>query len=245
MKNWLAIVAIASAVCCARQPSGSNAEPKPAPPKVATSTIDPVNRPSEALQGTTIAAAAAVSTDVAKLQAENDRLTAEVARLTVEIDRLSTELKALAAAPSASAQGVSKKLEALASLRAVRSILAGGAAPGAFKAYQLDSKIKVDALPDTPDMAAIREVSRIYADASTLLTSAMTQSLEAEQVAYFKKAYGADRSIGTRFLSALAKVPDAGFTRSAELTVQLEAISVEECAQYLLVLAQQKLDAIK
>ena len=242
MNRLIAIAAVVSAISCARQSPVPRTETKssvPVAPGVATATSEPLSRSSGALQGATAAGAAA--TDVAKLQAENGRLTAEVARLTTEIDRLTKELNGFVAATPASAQGVSKRPEALASLRAVRSVVAGGVGAVAFKTYQLEAKIKVDALPDTPDNVALREVSRIYTDASTLFTSAMTQSMEPGEVAYFKKAYSADTSIGTRFSSALAKVPAAGITRSPELTVQLAAIGAESA---LLLVLTDEADAI-
>jgi hypothetical protein len=55
--------------------------------------------------------------------------------------------------------------DAIASLRAVNSALSTGANLEEFKRYQIESRIKVDALPNVPENREIRYVSDLYREA--------------------------------------------------------------------------------
>jgi hypothetical protein len=60
-----------------------------------------------------------------------------------------------------------KRDEAIASLRAVKSALGAGANLEEFKKYEIESRVKVDALPDAPDNREAKAISDLFADAVT------------------------------------------------------------------------------
>jgi hypothetical protein len=99
-----------------------------------------------------------------------------VAELQDQISALTAALKACQAGSVNSPVG-SARDEALAALRAVESASSGGANVSEFKKYQLDAKVKVDALPVTAENVPLRYVSRIYVDVSSLLIAWQTETL--------------------------------------------------------------------
>lgn len=136
--------------------------------------------------------------------------------------------------------------EAIASLRAVQSVIAGGANVTEFKKYYLDAKVKTDALESTPANAPIKDVSAIYADAVTLSMAAVVQSLSADEARSMRQKYDAEPNFP--FESVFSTVPSGGFTRESVMTtndLQRAAIGARYGGQMLLGLAAKKLSALK
>ncbi|HWW86153.1 MAG TPA: hypothetical protein VNZ26_21300 [Vicinamibacterales bacterium] len=153
---------------------------------------------------------------------------------------LTTALKACQAGPAAVPVGSAVRQDALAALHAVESAVNGGANVAAFKKYQLDAKIKVDAFPATPENARLQHVSQIYVDASRLMTASQTQTLRADEVKYFKAQYG---SLGVKPLNDL---PYDGIDsdRQTSLNVQLGANAARFAGMGLLQLASSELQKV-
>jgi hypothetical protein len=130
---------------------------------------------------------------------------------------------------------------AIAALRAVASVLDGGANTTEFKKYYLDAKIKVDALPEIPENAAIVDVSGWYADAATLLIASQVHEISGDEVRALKQKYA-----GTAVLSMFVdKMPDLGVSRtSPRLEQDTAAIWIRGSAQALLHFAGEKLAAV-
>jgi hypothetical protein len=141
--------------------------------------------------------------------------------------------------PPATSASDPRRQEAIASLRAVQSVLAGGADTSEFKKYYLDAKIKIDALPKIPANATIREVSEIYADAVTLFIAAQMSELSADEVRSFRQKYGWI----PRFFE---NVPDGGFgSRSTGVEKETASVWVRASAQALLAYSDQQLTDVK
>ena len=110
--------------------------------------------------------------------------------LEAEVKRLRTALDECRSA------NASKRDEAIASLRAVQSALGTGANLDEFKRYQIESRIKVDALPMTPENAGIRAVSDLYADAVKFrIIYATDGAIEGTALAAAQTRYAHDESI--------------------------------------------------
>ena len=91
---------------------------------------------------------------------------------------------------------VNKRDDAVASLRAVRSALSSGANLEEFKKYQIESRIKVDSLPDSPENQDIRRISDLFADAITFRIAQITGgALQAAQINSAKERYADDPEI--------------------------------------------------
>lgn len=97
--------------------------------------------------------------------AETKKASTSIADLQKEITRLKAELAACKNSNNSTASV--QRTEAIASLRAVRSALKAGANFQEFKKYHIESKIKIDNLPDVPENKIIRTISDIYDDAIT------------------------------------------------------------------------------
>lgn len=142
------------------------------------------------------------------------------AELQAEIARLRTELTACqgAATASAAAKNDFKREEALASLRAVKSALDTGANLQEFKKYQIESRIKVDALPTTEENAAIHDVSDLYRDAVVFGVARVIGGISGSELAAMKKKYqsGADTELGDSINKYLQKiVPEESISERA------------------------------
>lgn len=133
-----------------------------------------------------------------------------VADLEREIARLTVELSACRG--TASTKFDQAREDAIASLRALRSALDGGANFDMFRKYQIESRVKVDALPGTDENSDIREVSDLYRDALTFSIARMTGSIDqlALDAALFK--YGNDKDLG----DALRKMYPGSYYRGKE-----------------------------
>jgi outer membrane murein-binding lipoprotein Lpp len=183
--------------------------------------------------------------EVNQLRAENERLTTEVQRLTAEVSRLTAEVNRLSSAGSAASVGSAQRQDALTSLRAVQSVLSGGGSRTDFRKYQLEAKVKVDALPDTPENAPMREVSRIFTDASSLLTAGTAQSMSASDVGYFKKQYSNDLRLGGDLAKIFGDIPATGFDRDDSIASKVAAIRANQLGQLLLIAAEETLKRVK
>lgn len=134
---------------------------------------------------------------------------------------------------------------AIASLRAVSSVLAGGANTQEFKTYYFTAKVQVDALPVTDANAALRKISDSYADAITLLIASRLKSLSASEVSTIEMKH---RDI-PRFME---NVPSRGFggqlptarNDRVSVFVDVAAIWVGAAAQALLSHADSQLAAL-
>lgn len=105
--------------------------------------------------------------DCAALRAENQKLRAQLAKLR-----------------SSDPEEARVRKEALASLRAVRSALNGGANVEMFRKYQIESRIKIDALPETSEQSDLREVSELFGDALAFWIGHITGTIGGE--AFFR-----------------------------------------------------------
>jgi len=112
----------------------------------------------------------------------------ENARLKKELEACQNTKKDAADAQRAEAQ----RREAIESLKAVRSALNTGANLQEFKKYQIDSRIKVDALPNTPENEIIKEISDIYKDAVTFGIIRITGTISDSELEDFRSKYKND-----------------------------------------------------
>ena len=100
-----------------------------------------------------------------------------LAELEREVARITVQLSACRAGKvSTKSDGVRE--DAIVSLRALRSALDGGANFDMFRKYQIESRVKVDALPRTEENRDIRELSDLYRDALTFSVARMTGSID-------------------------------------------------------------------
>lgn len=142
------------------------------------------------------------------------------------------------AMPVTNAQGQ----DALTALRAVKSVLDGGANISEFKKYYLEAKIKVDALPTTADNAVLREISDLYRDADSLSIGARLRSLTSLDIRALKIKYAGD----PHFMQFFSNVREDGFGPMATTnTRQIMAIHAETSAQVLMHEAGEKLKSLK
>jgi hypothetical protein len=97
-----------------------------------------------------------------------------------EVARLKAELAACQNAKKSASN--TQRDEAIASLRAIRSALGTGANLQEFKKYQIESRIKIDALPDTPENRILKEISDIYKDAVSFSIMQMTGDISSSEL---------------------------------------------------------------
>lgn len=133
---------------------------------------------------------------------------------------------------------------ALTALRAVQSVLDGGANATEFKKYYLEAKVKVDALPNTPASEPLRIVSALYRDAVTLSIAYQTREMSGFEVTTLKQQYATDYE----FLEFFNKIPNDGFSRRSFMTsneIERATIEAQAASQILLVRAAQRLHVMK
>lgn len=132
---------------------------------------------------------------------------------------------------------------ALAALRAVQSVLAGGANTAEFKTYYLQARVKVDALPASPENAGIKEVNAIYADVVTLSIAVQVQAIEPQEVKDLQLRYADNPDFSVR--DVLYRLPEWGFGRASDRFSQDLALKLlREGIQTLLHLAEVKLASV-
>jgi hypothetical protein len=187
----------------------------------------------------------------ADLRAQVHALEQELSRLQAGYKVLLTACEGSPPAPSphaAATDGTSRsdrgRQDALAALRALQSLVAGGAHTLEFDAYYLKAKVKVDALPKSQETMAIREVTAIYADAAFLFVAVQAGRMDADHVRYFRQKYSSDPTFP--FENVFGGVPDGGFGFPGDevVTSQLGSLGAERGGSMLLDLAARKLQAI-
>jgi hypothetical protein len=108
------------------------------------------------------------------------------------------------------------RADAAASLRAVKSALDGGASLEEFKKYQIESRIKVDALPRVPENRDIRAISDLYRDATIFGIASVTGSIDIDRFYSLKRQYGEDEVI-SKGMADMKADSGVGLLSSAEL----------------------------
>jgi hypothetical protein len=99
----------------------------------------------------------------------------------------------------------SAREDAITSLRAVGSALSTGANLEEFKKYQIESRIKVDALPNIPENHDIRAISDLYREAVTFgIMSVTGGKISAEDLAAEKSLHGTEDASDKAISKALA-----------------------------------------
>lgn len=111
----------------------------------------------------------------------------ELKALQEENARLRKELSACQNTKNETAEA--QRREAIQSLKAIRSALSTGANLQEFKKYQIESRIKVDALPDTSENQIIKEISDIYKDAVTFGIIRLTGNISDSELEDFRLKY--------------------------------------------------------
>jgi len=94
----------------------------------------------------------AFAQDNKSAQSKKSTPSSEITALEREIARLRAELETCKNSKNSATD--TQRSEAIASLKAIRSALNTGANLEEFKKYQIESRIKVDALPNTPENLA-------------------------------------------------------------------------------------------
>lgn len=179
--------------------------------------------------------------------------------------RLAT-LAALLLLVSGIAQGQKRKTPhsdpqrdaALASLRAVRSALDAGATLDEFRKYQIESRIKIDAMPSTPANRDLREVSDLYNAAVQFGVIRVSGEISGAEIASAKARYGtlSDDVLFKSILGALDKMTPSAATYidpnlspevKEEIRYQLEKnrIAGEQIARLLIASADERLRKLK
>jgi hypothetical protein len=196
----------------------------------------------EAEQETSMLFALLLATLSAQVGAPKTSATAQAAQPTVtalqaEITRLGAQL----AACRGSHVGISDhaREEAIASLRAVRAALNGGANLETFRKYQVESRIKIDVLPDTKENQIIRDISDLYADALTFAIARITGSISETELESAKKKYADDEYI-QKFLSGM----QAGDFTSG-YPYDMNAAGAEATSHVLMIKAEEKFKNLK
>jgi hypothetical protein len=135
-----------------------------------------------------------------------------------------------------------KTQDALAALRAVKSVLDGGANAAEFKRYYLEAKVKVDALADTRGAALLRAIANLYADAVTMSIAVQVSELSGSDVVALKTQYAADYEV----LEFLGRIPDRGIGAAMTKTErEIGLMNARATKQMFLNRAAEKLSAIK
>jgi hypothetical protein len=98
-------------------------------------------------------------------QPSRSELQAEIAMLRTALADCQNAKQTAKMATEQTAISKSAREDAIASLRAVKSALSTGANIEDFKKYQIESRIKIDALPNAPENGNIRGISDLYREA--------------------------------------------------------------------------------
>jgi hypothetical protein len=154
--------------------------------------------------------------------------------------------------------------DAIASLRAVRSALSAGANLDDFRKYQIESRIKVDALPSIPKNGAIREISDIFTDALAFSVARVTGEISAVEIQQAKTRYAnmtfsdkqeEQQTLATQFKEFLSRMTpeervilmgvDRMGQENRRYAHQTNAIGAGAIAQMLILSANMKLATLK
>ena len=164
----------------------------------------------------------------AAAQLTGSRSNAKVAALEAQIVQLKADLASCRG--EAQPGGNQARAEAIASLRAVRSALNGGANLDSFRKYQIESRIKIDSIPDTPKNQPIREISDLYADALAFGITRITGSISELELSHARTKYADDEQM-MKALQGM-KAGDPGYVHD------LNQLSAEFASRLLMRLAE-------
>lgn len=148
-----------------------------------------------------------------------------------------------------------ERLSAIASLRAVRSALEAGATLDEFRRYQIESRIKIDAMPNTPANRDVREVSDLFNAAVRFAAIGISGEVSATEISSAKTKYGSrtDDVLFKSIVDALdtmtagaaeqLAMPDLGAYVQEDLRYKVEKnrIAGEQIARLLIASANEKL----
>jgi hypothetical protein len=156
----------------------------------------------------------------------------EVERLTKEKEALAKELTSLKASVVVDTdrkQRLAPVLDALAALRAVRSVSSAGSILD-FKQYYLQAKVKVDGLPESKEAALLKPVLEAYDDANSLMLGSI----------------GRDGLSQSTWNSVLSKYPGISIGQIAGTSHgRVFATNVRGGAAYLLDIGAERLKAVE
>ncbi|HSY47846.1 MAG TPA: hypothetical protein VLC46_03465 [Thermoanaerobaculia bacterium] len=144
------------------------------------------------------------------------------------------------------------RADAIASLRAVRSALDAGANLEDFKKYQIESRIKVDALPESTKNRDIREVSDIYTVALRFGTIHISGAISTADVDAARRV-GADSTDISAAIGRLTtginddSMSGRGPLATEELRYELQTNRLQTgvISQLLILSAERKLSKLK
>jgi hypothetical protein len=188
------------------------------------------------IRSSTISAVMVVIAVGVYAQAEPAPLTK--AGLQREVARLKHELSECRG-PALRAVDDKGRAEAIASLRAVKSALDGGANIETFRKYEIESRVKVDALPDTPGNQPLRDIAALYADALSFALVRISGSIEVPSMQAAWSKYEGDSDL-KRFMQQMS----AGDSIS-QLQHDLNVASAEAISKTLILNAEVKLHNMK
>lgn len=161
----------------------------------------------------------------------------EIKALQEENARLRAELSACQNAKNEAADA--QRREAIASLKAIRSALSTGANLQEFKKYQIESRIKVDALHNTPGNQVIKEISNLYRDAVTFGIIRLTGTISSSELEAAHTKYASNKEL-MKYLSEMKPTYESrGFNHD------VNQIAAEPISQILIELADLKFSELK
>ena len=140
-------------------------------------------------------------------------------------------------------------------MNAINSALGAGANLQEFKKYQIQSRIKIDALPNTPENQIIKYISDLYRDAATLATIGLTGEVSSYELAALKKKYSDNTELVKSMALGDAKLADSMKKAIDDIrpndspgivyNPDLNRIDGKEMSQYLFLIAGMKLSELK
>ena len=123
-----------------------------------------------------------------------------------------------------------QRLEAIASLKAVHTALDTGANLELFRKYQIESRIKIDALPDTEENFLLKKISDIYTDAVHFRIMQMTGEISGLELKVARVKYKNDDNL----LQLLSEMTPYA---TGELELELNKIKAGTVVTFLLLKA--------
>jgi hypothetical protein len=132
-----------------------------------------------------------------------------------------------------------RRAEAVASLHAVRSALSAGANLQEFKKYQIESRIKIDALPSLPENLDIKEASDLYNEAVTFGIMRITGTVNSGELEVAREKFRNHAFIMKCLNGMQPNYDSRGFIHD------LNQINAEAISKSLLILADEKISALK
>lgn len=168
----------------------------------------------------------------------------EVIGLQTEIIRLKADLAAaeneLTTCRGGTRNGQNgQRVQAIASLEAVRTALRGGANSDDFSTRQWESRIEVDALPETKENVAIRNVSNLYRDAVWFGLMRTTGIATASDVENARSKYKDDADLTAGLVRLRPNVESSGHQHD------INQVIGEYMSSVLILKANQELDQLE